>query len=813
MSRVSRHWLWLLLLVPMALGLWRVRFDVEVLNLLPGESPVVQGLKLYQQHFANARELIVTVSAPDAAQAESSARDIALALRARPDLVADASWTPPWQERPEQAAELMAYLWLNQPPALFATLTHRLSGTNLAHTLNESREALATSLSPDDLALRGYDPLGLMRLPESATPAAPGFGSGHEYFASADGTFRVLFVEAAMDLTSYKTCTKWLQAVTGIVESARTNSVGGTNTVVRYTGRPAFVAEIGGGMERDLTGPSAGTLAVIALLFYFTHRRWRPLLWLVILLVAILGGTLALGGLFYGTLSVVSLGFASILLGLAEDFGIVLYQESRSHPHLSLREIRREAAPGIWWSTLTTAGAFLLLNLSGLPGLGQLGTLVAIGVGLAAVVMLSAYLPPLLDSSRSRREEAPINAERGTRNAESERRRHSAFRVPRSAIRDGLIVLAGLALLWFKPPTFDASPDALRPRHSRAYAALDELKARLNRTQEPLWVVFAGRDPTDVARQIERVEPILRDAAANQRIAGYTLPGALWPQASHQASNRPAAAALAARRDVLQRAILDAGFTSHSTTIAANLLRAWEQAGSATNVFWPTNANSRWVLEKLTARTTNQWLAIGLVYPPAGGTAAWFDPLVMLGEQLRQVDVRLSGWELLGPSVSLLVKRDLQLVLGPILLLVLVTLWLAFRNWCDVFWSLATLAFSTLALHGVMALAGWTWNMMNVMALPLLLGMGVDFSIHIQLALRRHHGDRALVRRSVGRALLLAGSTTVAGFASLTFASNAGIAGLGKICATGIVCAMLTAVYLLPTWWRMTSAKTDESAA
>ena len=58
MSRFSRQWLWLLLLPPVALGVWRLRFDVEVLNLLPSESPVVQGLKLYQQNFANARELI-----------------------------------------------------------------------------------------------------------------------------------------------------------------------------------------------------------------------------------------------------------------------------------------------------------------------------------------------------------------------------------------------------------------------------------------------------------------------------------------------------------------------------------------------------------------------------------------------------------------------------------------------------------------------------------------------------------------------------------------------------------------------------------
>jgi len=70
------------------------------------------------------------------------------------------------------------------------------------------------------------------------------------------------------------------------------------------------------------------------------------IVWLLVLLLGIMAGALALGGLFIGTINIVSLGFASILLGLAEDFGIVLYEESRSHPSWSGRELRREAARG-----------------------------------------------------------------------------------------------------------------------------------------------------------------------------------------------------------------------------------------------------------------------------------------------------------------------------------------------------------------------------------------------------------------------------------------------------------------------------------
>src|SRR5882724_8237679 len=76
-----RPW-WLLILIPISLGLARLHFDVEVLDLLPANVHAVQGLKIYQQHFANARELIVTVKAPNSEIAEATAKSIAEKLRA-----------------------------------------------------------------------------------------------------------------------------------------------------------------------------------------------------------------------------------------------------------------------------------------------------------------------------------------------------------------------------------------------------------------------------------------------------------------------------------------------------------------------------------------------------------------------------------------------------------------------------------------------------------------------------------------------------------------------------------------------------------
>src|SRR5204863_4976879 len=148
------------------------------------------------------------------------------------------------------------------------------------------------------------------------------------------------------------------------------------------------------------------------------------------------------------------------------------------------------------------------------------------------------------------------------------------------------------------------------------------------------------------------------------------------------------------------------------------------------------------------------------------------------------------------------VKANMWKVLAPMVSLVFMSLLLAFRRPREVLLSLSVLLLSALCLLTVMGLAGWSWNLLNLMALPLVLGTGVDYSIFMQLALRRHQGDLKMAYRSVGRALLLCGGTAVSGFGSLAWSSNAGMSSLGQVCAVGIANNMLISVFLLPVWWK-----------
>jgi predicted RND superfamily exporter protein/lauroyl/myristoyl acyltransferase len=813
MSFLKRWW-WVILLVAIGLGFCRLRFDVDVLNLLPPEEPSVQGLKLYERHFTNARELVISLRAQSAEQAQQLAVKLADRLRQETNLVEEVTWQPPWMEHPEQLGELLGWLWFNQSPESFAALTNRLAQSNLTNVLDETKEALSTSMSPMDLAKLEYDPYNLMSLPALSNLSSFSSGQSQQMFASTDGQFRVLYVESAVDLGGYTQCESWLKQIRGIVDGLK-NGNDWNGVTIRYTGRPVFVEEVANSMQHDMSHSIGITSTVIAVLFFLMHRRLRPMAWLIALLMMILVATLALGALLMGAINIVSMGFAAVLLGLAVDYAVVHYQEALAHPQMSVPEIRRAIAPSILWAAITTITAFLVLNLGGLPGLGQLGTLVAIGIALSAWVMVMIYLPPLFPSRRK----PPANL--------PPFRWWNYFVAPHEPFVAGIakrgsyggvmlltivILLAAFGALCFKRPGLDHSADALHPKNSEAQSALDEMTAQLGLPRQPLWLIISGRDEPEVYNRIVKANSLLNDAQSNHLVGQFLLPSALWPRAEFQAANRQTAAELGKRGMMLNDATLSAGFNTNATVLTKEIVRTWARAGESTNTIWPTNYVSQWLLRRFVTRTTDQILVVGLVYPATNNVdmAALGD----LSHRLAEGGAMLSGWDLLGSTTLKRVQSHMWQVVTPMIALVLLSLWFAFRRPTEILLGAAVLCMSGVCLLAIMGLAGWKWNLMNMMALPLMLGTGVDYTIFIQLALRRHGGDLVAVRHSVGRALMLCGATAMTGFGTLGLSSNPGMASLGWVCAIGIGANMLISVFLLPTWWLLTrKSHTDGSAA
>ena len=164
-------------------------------------------------------------------------------------------------------------------------------------------------------------------------------------------------------------------------------------------------------------------------------------------------------------------------------------------------------------------------------------------------------------------------------------------------------------------PKLDHTADALRPQHSPAYAALDEIKKEITQNREPLWLITKGRDELEIARRLEDIRPVLETAVSNHQIASFTLPAPLWPRPDYQSANHSAASTVIAQRETLRAAALKQGFTANSLVLLDGILNTWQAALAQHTTFWPTNEMSRWIFDKVASHSPGEFLAVGFVFP------------------------------------------------------------------------------------------------------------------------------------------------------------------------------------------------------
>ena len=137
----------------------------------------------------------------------------------------------------------------------------------------------------------------------------------------------------------------------------------------------------------------------------------------------------------------------------------------------------------------------------------------------------------------------------------------------------------------------------------------------------------------------------------------------------------------------------------------------------------------------------------------------------------------------------------------------LVILGLAFRSLRAVGLFAVTTALVLACLAGAMSLLGMKWNFFNLAALLLLLGTGTDYSILLLLALKRNGGDAPAAQRELGFVICLCVSSAAAGFGTISWANNLGLASLGQTCALGLVIDALISLFLLPRAWALLHPK------
>ncbi|MDD9893557.1 MAG: MMPL family transporter, partial [Gammaproteobacteria bacterium] len=680
---------------------------------------------------------------------------------------------------------LLALQWLNVPPQKMQSLAQQFESAAAAEVLTTALADSYDAIDPFEAAIGLSDPFGLAKLSNEDSLESSG-----NLLASEDGRFRVLYLAPPPETDDL---TAWVNNVKAAVEDWQQTQ---PDLVLGIAGTPAFNQELGASLMSDMQKAVLGTLVLVGLLFAWAHRRIRPLLWLVTLLGLVLATTVAIGGQLLGPLNVISLGYAAVLMGLAADYGLLLYQAHRSSPQPA-KDTVRQVAPSILWAALTTSVAFLMVARGSLPGMAQLGLLVAIGIAVAAFFMLAFYLWPLSESSPAPQKAPPVLTQKTALSATV-----------------GLVVAAVLVLSW-QLPSLNTDPKTLGPKQLDARALQDDIDVALGRDDESVFILFSSGDVEHGAAHIQAaisaVRPVLKSAEENGLLEGFSLPK-WWPNAENQARNRATMMALSERWPALLEEAESLDYPVDSMAVSTEVMRQFGLVASNPNIGLPIQPGTAWLFGQTAAINLEGsdglpgFYAVGQVKLAEGISNARRDVLAVEINAINHA--QMAGWPFASASLLQAMKGDFIAVAVPMLCLLLLVLFLAFRGVKEILFSLSAMLLTLLSLSAVMVVMGWQWNLMNMLALPLLVGVTVDYSIHTQLALQRFNGDLPKVYNHVGRAIALAGVTTAIGFGSLIFSNSEGLSGLGRVASVGVVLACTISVLLQPHWWRLMQRKT-----
>lgn len=766
----------------------RVQFNAVLYEMLPPDLPEVQGMDRLNRFFSRDGQLIVTMKAAESIEAEEAMESLAKRLVVEPGLVSATFRELTLTELVTEGGGLLAWLWLNAPEGILPTLGDRFKEGRSKEEIASAMEAIQGGFFDQNVVVKSYDPLGISRLGgllgESAASPDP--------MSSGDGTFQVMYVEGmGVDFSDYRDAAKWLKKMRAVVdewEREWEGGHGGTDSVtVGLTGTPAFMAEVGTRMEFDMTLSVFSTMVLIAALFWWMHRQTKPLAWLISGMLVVLSITILIGGVLFGDLSVMSAGFAAILMGLAVDYGIVLYREAYNSGE-DVRSLRRSVGPGILWAAATTASVFLSLNLSSLPGLSEMGNLVAIGIAVGALVMLYGFAPIAVQFVRDTKSKPAV-----------------ALPVIRAWGRKGALVTAWvvpavtLASIFLKEmPALEVNFQPFLIRESPSMVAWQALQHELKGREGVVPMVVTASSLPELHEYLNDAGNRIAKAKESGLVSESLLPEIFIPEPARQAANAETVQRWLGEKERLLGEIGLAGFSVEGTKLTESVFTAWEHYLAqleSEDYAKPEGKLASWSVDRLFATRDGTYAALGAVKPTNPLNREWVAAIC-------DENTVVASLGSLGTALNERIRGDVVRVFLPMLGILVLMLVVVFRSWRDVLLNLFALFFST----GILLLATtWTpmsWNSFNVCGLPLIFGTGIDYGIHMLLTLKRNGGDIVSARAGIGKALLFCGGSTAIGFGSFATGSSEGLASLGLVCAVGILANMVVAIWLLPHWYR-----------
>src|SRR6267378_3747828 len=294
-----------------------LRLDSDVLNILPGNFRSVQGLKIYDREFEQTRELTFALLCDpnDVDKLENFAPAFAEKLRQQPwctRVLAGSPMTTPDGIRDLQS--IAAPLLLNLEPGAFNETMSILQPQRIRDRLHRLRQQIEAGSPRAEFEL-SFDPLGLI------APALKPFAEStaieqDQPLTSLDRTMRIFLAVTNQSSISAFECQRLMRRVNEFRKTAAEGWDGSRPLQILVTGRSAFVSEISLSMRYDVVATLLGSVVLVGTIFFAGFRRWLPLAGMAFCLLLSCLVALTAGQLLFGRLSMISVGFCAILVGL-----------------------------------------------------------------------------------------------------------------------------------------------------------------------------------------------------------------------------------------------------------------------------------------------------------------------------------------------------------------------------------------------------------------------------------------------------------------------------------------------------------------
>jgi hopanoid biosynthesis associated RND transporter like protein HpnN len=574
---------------------------------------------------------------------------------------------------------------------------------------------------------------------------------------------------------------------------------------------------------------SAVTLLLVGFVLWLALKKARIIAAVFVNLMVGLVLTAAVGLWMVGALNPISLAFGVLFVGLGVDFGIQFSVRYRSERHAcndlnqALLATSRGIAGPLLLATAAIAAAFYSFLPTAYVGVSELGLIAGTGIIIAFATTVT-LLPALLTVLKPPGEQKPIGyAALAPLDRFLERQRNWIVGLTLAATILGLPLLADLR--------FDFNPLNLRPQDSESISTLLELMNDPDTTPNTIEVLKSSlaealpvaerlRQLPEVGRVLTLQSFVPEDQDAKLALiddASFFFQNTLDPD---QIDPEPTPAEIGTAIEKLVPELSDAAreFDSPSAVQArrlASLLAALAKAPPAA-----LDQAQRVLIAPLTTtlRQVRYLLAAERVsidtLPPAL-TQFWLSPdgralmevspkgdandnaiLSRFVTAVRSVEPDAAGTPVfMIEAATTMVKAFLEAGTLSVVAIALI-LFVALRRPIDVALTLVPLLVAIVVTLEICVLIGLKLNFANIIALPLLLGVGVAFKIYYIIAWRS--GGTNFLQSSLTRAIFFSACTTGIAFGSLWLSHHPGTSSMGKLMALSLLTTLAAAVIFQP---------------